>query len=165
MNRFILFRIFIGSLLISLSSCGNNNQDASNNTTSIQKEVLAEQILASEFAGNYHGIQSSYFVKNKYGDDMVINGNKVSISSNDLKFLLKENGNVSLQQTNLEDNSRVYYNGTFKIISEDASSLKIECSLNDGKTSNPTYNLTINKSDKTGICNGHDEPEVKLEKI
>ena len=33
-----------------------------------------------------------------------------------------------------------------------------------GKSSNPTYTLAINKSDKTAICIGNNEPEFKLEK-
>ena len=71
---------------------------------------------------------------------------------------------VSLQQINLEDNSRVYYDGTYKLISEESITTKIECSLSDGKSSNPTYVLTINRSDKKGICTGSNEPEFSIEK-
>ena len=120
--------------------------------------------LSIEFLGNYHGIQPSYFMKNQYGDDMVINGNKIPVPSIDYKFLIKENNVVSLQQINLEDNSRVYYDGTYKIISEESITTKIECSLSDGKSSNPTYVLTINRSDKKGICTGSNEPEFSIEK-
>lgn len=95
---------------------------------------------------------------------MVINGNKVPVPSIDYKFLLKENNVVSLQQINLEDNSRVYYDGTFKISSDEDNAMKIECSLSDGKNSNPTYILTINKSDKKGVCNGSKEPEFSIVK-
>ena len=42
--------------------------------------------------------------------------------------------------------------------------MKIECSLSDGKNSNPTYILTINKSDKKGVCNGSQEPEFSIVK-
>ncbi|MDO9037524.1 MAG: hypothetical protein Q7U59_04150, partial [Lutibacter sp.] len=111
-----------------------------------------------------HGIQPSYYLKNQYGDNMVINGQKISVPSIDYKFLLKEDGAVSLQQTNLEDNSRVYYDGTIKIINDATDILKLECSLSDGKYSNPTYTLAINKSDKTANCIGNNEPEFKLDK-
>ena len=94
---------------------------------------------------------------------MVINGNKVSVPSIDYKFLLKEGNAVSLQQINLEDNSRVYYNGTYKIVSEENNSLVVECSLSDGQSSNPIYVLTIDKSDKKGICTGTNEPEFTIE--
>ena len=73
------------------------------------------------------------------------------IPSIDFKFLVKEDGVVSLQQTNLKDNSRIYYDGTIKIIKDETDFLKIECSLSDGKSSNPTYTLAINKTDKTAI--------------
>jgi len=167
MNRNILLQIFIGFFPIMLSSCGNKNQDTSNKTPSVQTDESTKQKdkgLSTEFLGNYHGIQPSYFMKNQYGDDMVINGQKVPVPSIDFKFLLKEDCAVSLQQTNLEDNSRVYYDGTIKIISDATDILKLECSLSDGKSSNPTYTLAINKSDKTAICIGNDEPEFKLEK-
>ena len=73
---------FIGCCIIMLSSCGNNNQDASNKTPSVQTDESTKQKdegLSTEFLGNYHGIQSSYFMKNQYGDEMVINGNKISV--------------------------------------------------------------------------------------
>ena len=150
-----------------LISCGNNNQESTNNSSPNETEKISEdkpEGLSAEFLGNYHGIQPSYFMKNQYGDDMVINGNKVSVPSIDYKFLLKENNVVSLQQINLEDNSRVYYDGTFKISSDEDNTMKIECSLSDGKNSNPTYILTINKSDKKGVCNGSKEPEFSIVK-
>jgi hypothetical protein len=159
-----------------LSSCGNNNQDASNKTPSVQTDESTKQKdegLSTEFLGNYHGIQPSYFMKNQYGDEMVINGNKIPVPSIDYKFLLKKDNVVSLQQINLEDNSRVYYDGTSKIISEDGATIKIECSLSDGQGSNPTYVLTINQSDKKGICykatphkdNVHFDPINLIEKF
>lgn len=167
MNRNILLQIFNGFFTIMLLSCGNNNQDTSNKTPSVQTDESTKQKdegLSTEFLGNYHGIQPSYFMKNQYGDEMVINGNKIPVPSIDYKFHLKENNVVSLQQINLEDNSRVYYDGTYKIISEESITTKIECSLSDGKSSNPKYVLTINRSDKKGICTGSNEPEFSIEK-
>jgi hypothetical protein len=152
----ILFASFI------FSSCGNNQENKQTQTTEVEKDK--QVLLQPEYLGNYHGIQPSYYMKNQYGDDMVINGQKVSVPSIDFKFLVKEDGAVSLQQTNLEDNSRVYYDGTIKIIKDATDILKIECSLSDGKSSNPTYTLAINKSDKTAICIGNNEPEFKLKK-
>ena len=161
-NKFKLIVICV--FLFLNNSCGNRNQNNSkNNSDFTQKEEKATD-LNTEFLGNYHGVQPSYFMKNQYGDDMVINGNKISVPSIDYKFLLKENNVVNLQQINLEDNSRVYYDGTYKIISEDGATIKIECSLSDGQGSNPTYTLTINGSDKKGICTGSNEPEFSIEK-
>lgn len=87
-------------------------------------------------------------MKNQYGDHMIINGNKVSIPSIDYKFLFKENNVVSLQQINLEDNSRSYYDGTFKVTENSNYEIKIECLLSDGKKSKPFYLISISKLKK-----------------
>jgi hypothetical protein len=161
-NKFA--QVLLLALLILLSSCGNKDEETENvDTVAIQSEVAATKDLQTEFLGNYHGIQPSYFMKNQYGDDMVINGSKVPVPSIDYKFLLKEDNAVSLQQINLEDNSRVYYDGTYKIVSEENGSFVIECSLSDGQTSNPIYILTIDKNEKKGICTGTNEPEFNIE--
>lgn len=55
-------------------------------------------------------------MKNQYGDDMIIAGNKVPVPSSDFKFSLKENNVVNLQQTNLENNQRYYYDVSYKIL-------------------------------------------------
>ena len=160
-------KLFAILLVIVLTSCGGSiSSEPAEATEQLSAETTKQndEGLPTDFLGNYHGIQPSYFMKNQYGDDMVINGNKVSVPSIDYKFLLKENNVVSLQQINLEDNSRVYYDGTFKISSDEDISLKIECSLSDGKDSNPTYILTINKIDKKGVCNGSQEPEFSIVK-
>ena len=135
--------------------------------TAIQAEgstTEKAEALSIEFLGNYHGIQPSYFMKNQYGDDMIIRGNKIPISSIDYKFLLKENNVVSLQQINLENDNRVYYDGTYKILNDDSNTTKIECSLHYDEISNPTYILTISKIDKKGTCTGRNEPEFSIEK-
>jgi len=167
MKRIFTAILIIGALTITLFGCGNNNQESTNNSSPNETEKKSEdkpEGLSAEFLGNYHGIQPSYFMKNQYGDDMVINGNKVSVPSIDYKFLIKENKIVSLQQINLEDNSRVYYEGTYKIISEESITTKIECYLSDGQGSNPTYVLSINQNNKKGICNSSNEPQFSIEK-
>jgi hypothetical protein len=151
--------LFVSLLLTSCVNNPNNNQSKS---TEIKKENLS--ILKADFLGNYHGIQPSYFMKNQYGDDMIISGQKIQVPSIDFKFLIKEDNVVSLQQINLDDNSRVYYDGTYKILSNEGNTTKIECSLSDGQTSNPTYVLLINNIDKKGTCTGNNEPEFKVEK-
>ena len=93
---------------------------------------------------------------------MVINGNKVPVPSIDYTFTLNSNSSVSLQQINLDDNSKVNYEGTVKILTDNSNTLEIECSLSDGSTSKPTYTLTINKSNKTVICRGNNEPDFQL---
>jgi hypothetical protein len=168
MPKSILHLIAFICATFYLSSCGNTNQNSTNNILLPQNNSVIpqkEDELSIDFLGNYHGIQPSYFVKNQYGDDLVINGNKIPVPSIDYKFLLKEKNMVSLQQINLEDNSRVYYDGIYKIISNDSDANKIECSLSDGHSSTPTYVLTINKNDKKGFCTSNNEPEFSIKKI
>lgn len=164
--RIIFIIILTGHFL--LISCVSNEQEATKNNTSDQPEEIAEQKteeLNAEFLGNYHGVQPGYNMKNEYGDDMIVGGNKISVPSIDYKFLLKENNIIRLQQTNLEDNSRVYYNGSIKIIENITDVIKLECSLSDGKSSSPTYIIVINKYDKNVNCIGNNEPEFNLKKI
>lgn len=162
-------RLVIASAALLLSSCGSNSPETEKNAASGKSEASNQQKIAglpSELTGNYHGVQPSYFVKNKYGDDIILNGNKVSVPSIDYKFLLKDDNTASLQQASLESNRRVYYEGTYKILSDDANAVKIECALSDGQISKPTYTLSINKADKKANCSGNNsEPEFQLEKI
>ena len=164
----IVSNSIIGVAILVAVSCGNNNQNDKNNVTSPPTEELPkseEPVLAAEYLGNYHGFQESYNLKNQYGDDMVINGNAVSVPSSDYKFLIKEKNIVSLQQINLSDNSRIYYNGKYSIVSENEDKVEIKCSLSDGSTSNPNYVLEINKIEKAGFCIGSNEPKFAIEKI
>ena len=106
------------------------------------------------FSGVYNGVQPGYFMKNKFGDAIIISGNKIEIPSIDYKFLFDKNQKVSLQQTGLDDNSRYYYEGDYKIVSQTDDVIVIECSLSttDG-TSSPTYLLEYNIDDDSFICN------------
>ena len=105
------------------------------------------------FSGVYNGVQPSYFMKNKFGDAIIISGNKIEIPSIDYKFLFDKNQKVSLQQTGLDDNSRYYYEGDYKIVSQTDDIILIECSLStsDG-TSSPTYLLEYNIDDDSFMC-------------
>ena len=98
----IIFKsiLIISILTITFFGCGNSNQESTNNSSPNESEKISADKtngLTAELLGNYHGIQPSYFMKNQYGDDIVINGNKVSVPSIDYKFLLKDGNVVSLQ--------------------------------------------------------------------
>jgi hypothetical protein len=150
-----------------LLGCNNNNTPTNETQTNKETSTTSEtklQSLATLFLGIYHGEQASYFMKNQYGDDMIVNGNKVSVPGIDYKFILKEDGVANLQQTSLEDNSRYYYDGTYSIVKEDATSLTIECKMSDGKSSFPSYTLNIDKSTLKGTCKGSNDPEFEIEK-
>ena len=143
---------------LTILSCTNHNKKREiNNKT--------EKSLSAEFLGNYNGVQPSYNLSNQYGDYMIINGKTINVPSSDFKFLIKENSVVTLQQTNLEDNIRVYYSGTYKIISDSSSTINILCEITDGKNSSPKYFLNINKVNKSGTCISQNEPNFNIDKI
>jgi hypothetical protein len=160
------YSLFTIAFFLVIMSCVDNN-DKKQNTIIGQSNSSADpqaKDLSMELLGCYQGIQPSYFMKNQYGDDMVINGNKVSVPSIDYKFILKEDNVVNLQQINLENNNQTFYEGTFKIISNENETIKMECSLSDGKNSNPTYILTLNKKNEKGVCIGNNEPGFSINK-
>jgi hypothetical protein len=152
------------AILYSIFFLACGNQAESQEASQVDVGMENYPMISVEYEGNYNGIQASYTMKNQYGDDMIIGGQKITIPAIDFKFLLKVDGAAGLQQTNLDDNSRVYYKGTLKVLNEDANSLTVECSLSDGKSSNPTYTLEINKADKSAVCKGANEPEFSLTK-
>jgi hypothetical protein len=144
-----------------LASCTSNTKNIEKTTTPHEK-ITQPQI---DLLGLYQGVQPSYFMKNEFGDDLLVFGKKVPVPSSDYKFLLKENGKASLQLTSLEDNTRYFYEGSYTINADDAEKLKITCKLSDGKTSNPTYTLVINKTNKAGLCKGDNDPEFSIKKV
>lgn len=169
--------LFIGTFLFLITSCGSKTQAPTNEnapnpeteqrvqtTRPEEPQVEKPKAVSTEFLGIYHGVQPGYTMKNKFGDDMIINGQKIKVPSVDYKFLLKEDNAVSLQQTSLEDNTRFYYDGTAKIIADDEKTLKLECAMSDGKTSKPVYTLTLDKTTMKGVCTGTNEPEFEVEK-
>ena len=167
LNRFNFYRA-LSILLILISACnGNvvNKKNQGNNTTTSDESSSAPSVdINDAFLGVYHGVQQAYYLKNQYGDDMVVNGNKIPVPSIDFKFILKENGVVNLQQINLEEGTRVYYEGNFTVLDEHSPTIKITCNLSDGKSSNPVYTLVINNAGNTITCIGNNEPQFLLEK-
>lgn len=161
-----IFLILLFTPVFQIISCSNSVSEAdefksiSQSEESLQKK---SQELSSELLGLYHGIQPSYNMKNQYGDDMIINGKKISVPSIDYKFLIKAENIVSLQQTNIEDNTRFYYEGKYRIVSEENMKITIECQLSDGQTSNPTYNLVIETNEKSGICSDRNGPSFEIQ--
>ena len=158
------FSFYVVMVVIMLAMIGFQSPEEAvtedNTSTKASDSKFPEELL-----GNYHGIQQGYFLKNQYGDDMIIAGKKVPMPSSDFKFLVKANNVVSLQQTTLDDNSRFYFDGKYKIISDSSELIKIECLLNDGQESRTVYILEIKKSDKAGKCIGHtSEPEFQISK-
>ena len=143
----VVIKHHIVSLLVFILffSCSGTSDGVNVDAQSVDEKL--------NFSGVYNGVQPSYFMKNKFGDAIIISGNKIEIPSIDYKFLFDKNQKVSLQQTGLDDNSRYYYEGDYKIVSQTDDVIVIECSLStsDG-TSSPTYLLEYNIDDDSFMC-------------
>ncbi len=75
-------RLFLVNLMLALASCGSNNQRRKKEIRLQQKQHHHKKKLQAYLQNCWAIIMASqpgYFAKNKYGDDMVLNGNKISV--------------------------------------------------------------------------------------
>ena len=156
--------MFVAAASLLAVACTSNSTSGGAERNIVEEEN--QNGLPQEYLGNYHGIQPGYNMKNQYGDDVIINGQAIKIPAIDHKFLVKEGNIISLQQTSLDDNSRYYYEGSYKVNDETDTEYTIECNVSDSNgTSNPSFTLVIQKETKSGKCTSEDQPEFDLEKI
>ncbi|HVU55078.1 MAG TPA: hypothetical protein VHD83_08475 [Puia sp.] len=103
--------------------------------------------------GTWEGQQDAYPVKNSSGEDMVVNGQTVMTPICHWKFILREDGTANFEQTNLENHTTAYYNGTGgddANISNGITLLHYTVSSSD-RTS--TFNLNLRLThNKDGLC-------------
>ena len=161
---------FFFVLPLIFCSCGSNDSanshDSNLHIENLESETIDnEELENSKILGVYQAVAPSYNLQDKYGEDMVINGKTIPIPSIDHKFILSKGGVVSLEQLNLDDNKKYYYEGTFKIIESNNEWKKVECSVSDGEYSNPKYNLTIYLIEETALVQKSNEPNFTLKKI
>jgi hypothetical protein len=145
-----------------MESCQDKEKNNQGIPTEVEKKKITQ--VNTDFNGVFQGVQPGYYLKNEFGDDLLVLGKKVPVPSSDYKFLFQEDGSVRLQQTNLEDNKRYYYEGNYRILSNNNETLVVLCTLSDGGTSNPTYTLNINKANYSGICKGDNQPVFTVKK-
>ncbi|MEL0198865.1 MAG: hypothetical protein VW905_02560 [Gammaproteobacteria bacterium] len=118
-----------------------------------------------ELLGLFQGTQDSYYLKNKFGDDLLIQGKRVPVPSIEYKFLFENNSKVSLQQSS-KDGDRAYYDGNYTVIENDDKIVLIECKLSDGEYSNPTMTIEFSKLNNRYTYRGMNfEPDFNLTKI
>ncbi len=156
--------LFVSFVSMALMACGGNDSTPTSVPTDSVSLPTKPEDPNADILGRYQGLQETYTMKNQYGSDMEVNGNKINVPASQYTFLIKESNVVSLEQINQEDGTRVYYNGTFKVLDKLGNTVKIECALSDGAGSSPTYILIIDNSDNTARCIGHNEPSFNLEK-
>lgn len=154
-------------LIFFLISC-TSNQDGKRtkeSTSDVNSEELQMVKFSHDLIGIYHGIQPGYVLKDRYGDELIIDGKRIHVPSIDYKFEIGENGNINLEQINLEDNDKHYYKGCYKIIVDDNNEITIKCFLIDNQGSNPKCLLRIDKTLKKATYIAENEPQFKLERI
>ena len=89
----------------------------------------------AEMAPEQQSEAKEVILNNSYMDDVMGSNDSrehVKTILKDVEIILEKGGSVSLQQTNMEDNMRYYYEGSFSIIDSKEEWKKIECSLSDG---------------------------------
>ena len=161
MKKSILF-ILSTSFLILFVRCDSNIAKDSK----VDEVKINESLIDEEYLGVYIGIQNSYYMENKFGDYLIINGNKVSVPGSEYRFLIEDDNKISLQQKSMEDESRYYYEGNFTVFSITDDKIIIEAELVYDEFSSPSYKIEINKETKEGECEPQDlSPSFKIEKV
>lgn len=160
MCRNKLYFLYILYVLTFSISCNSEN----NQPISTQNAYIEKNTLAVEYLGNYQGVQPAYNLKNQEGEDLIINGNVVSIPEVEYVFQILEGNEIRMKQTNLETKETQLYTGTYDIESDGTDMIVLQISVSDGEYSSPSYTLEINKLEKSGNCIGSRQPAFALEK-
>jgi len=171
MIRILLFQLFGCFILIS---CSNNNSTkglniATADVASIESSnpIVQENKInfPDEIIGSFYGSQQSYNLKNKDGDEIIIRGNPVIVPAYNVLFSLSKNGNVQFIQQ-AENGEKVFYNGSFKILDNDATGIRVECNVKEANgTSSPTYTLVYDKTSNAITCRNNSEPIITLNRL
>lgn len=141
---------------------GKNDQYVVGKSTESAKTAT----ITKEFYGRYCGNQPTYNLKNQNGEEIIINGNYVSVPGCDYKFVLKPGNLVDFYLINKEDNyeTTTEYYGEYQILQNASQHIELECKFS-GSESSPTYIIKIDKKSKEALCTGNNEPELILKKI
>ena len=161
MKKSFLFLLSIAFIILLVRCDSNVSKDSK-----VDEVKVNESIMDEEYLGVYIGIQNSYYMENKFGDYLMINGNKVSVPGSEYRFLIEDDNKISLQQKSMEDESRYYYEGNFTVFSITDDKIIIEAELIYDEFSSPSYKIEINKETKEGECEPQDlSPSFKIEKV
>ena len=161
MKKSFLFLLSIAFVILLVRCDSNVSKDSK-----VDEVKVNESSMDEEYLGVYIGIQNSYYMENKFGDYLIINGNKVSVPGSEYRFLIEDDNKISLQQKSMEDESRYYYEGNFTVFSITDDKIIIEAELIYDEFSSPSYKIEINKETKEGECEPQDlSPSFKIEKV
>jgi hypothetical protein len=129
--RVTVISFYSGLFLLLTSGCANDNKYNTINSSDSDQSKNKQSESFNDVSGNnefdaladllgiYKGVQDAYYMKNKMGEDMVINGNRIPVASSEYEFNVMNGNKVSLKQTNLETGDAYFYNGLFAFIKEE----------------------------------------------
>ncbi len=92
-----------------------------------------ERVLPEACLGIYQGTIPKYTMKNKFNDDVVINGQRVTVPTSEVKFLVEKANDISMQYDNAEMGRRLIYDGKYEVVKDSAGLFVVTCSLSDGR--------------------------------
>ena len=159
----IFFGTTVCFIFLTLFSCGGEG-NVNESSTSKQVDSIKYNI-SEDFYGIYEGEQPSYSMKNKFGDDFIVDGEPLIVPALNHKFKVEGNLKISLQQTSIEDNGRYYYDGEYKIENVKNDTIYMFCSFWEDGGSKPEFKLRIHKKTHKGICIRENEPIFEVSKI
>ncbi|MDR6804613.1 hypothetical protein J2Y45_003079 [Dyadobacter sp. BE34] len=134
----------------------------------VLEQGLPKPILSEYYSGTYKGMQASYTMKNKYGDDLVVNGNRIIVPSVDHTLKLNTDGSITLVQTETSGGQAYYYGGIFEKVSESEDFIELECRLSEkgtNRASDISYHIQLEKRGHSATCTGENQPGFYLTKI
>ena len=124
-------KLFFSALKTS-QNCGKNYINLDNDQQEILTEFAVNTIksdrdiikflksnnleLLPAFLGEYQGLKLSHTLYNKYGEEVIINGNYVTIPQSTYTLNLKYNNSIELKITNSDSN--YFYQGKYEIKNE-----------------------------------------------
>ena len=98
-----LFMILYCVLLLMFVSCGEESSEVSKTNIPVNKTAETKVVEIDQWVGTFEGTCASYNMKDKYGEEMVIYGNYVTIPSVKYKFKIYDNNTCSIYMDDGED--------------------------------------------------------------
>ena len=90
-------------LLLLFVSCGEESSKVSKTKTPVNETTDTKIVEIDTWIGTFEGICASYNMKDKYGSEMIIFGNYVTIPSVEYKFKIYDDNTCSIYMDDGED--------------------------------------------------------------
>jgi hypothetical protein len=130
------------SAALLLAACAGSSEPREIQGTTAGNDSIAanaapggpdQRVLPETCLGIYQGTIPEYAMRNKFNDDVIINGKRVTVPTSEVKFLLETGNRISMQYDNAEMGRRLIYDGKYEIVKDSAGLFVVTCSLSDGR--------------------------------